>query len=221
MSLEYKFQSLEQFPRKLTPPAQRKKAGFGKTWSETQNILERELRHLNYRYGSTVLMTAHSPYDVRKDGQLRSDVRRPEHPGVVVKFDVYDSRLKRYVQMSFECDQFTEWKDNVRAIADAMEALRKVDRYGVSAGGKQNAQYEGYKALPSAEGKETTRDDAAAFLATHSGLNRVDILNSGQVRADAYKRAVQKLHPDKETGSHEEFLKLQDAIRTLNGAVQL
>jgi hypothetical protein len=213
MALEYKFQSLESFPRDLTPSYQRKKSGFGKTWSETQNILERELRHLNYRRGSTVLLTAHSPYDVRKDGQLRSDVRRPEHPGVVVKFDVYDSRLKRYVTMSFECDQFTEWKDNVRAIADAMEALRKVDRYGVSAGGRHNAQYEGYKALPSADGRVSSREDAAEFISQHSGWP-ASSLNDVEVLSKAYRQAALKLHPDK-GGTQDDFVKLQDAYRVM------
>jgi hypothetical protein len=213
MSLEYIFKPLDGFPRELTPAGRRQKSNFGRSWSEVRDILERELRFLKYRRGSVVLQTAHSEWDVRKDGQLRSDVRRPEHPGVVIRFDVMDTRLKKYVQMSFECDQFTEWKDNVRAIADAMEALRKVDRYGVSAGGKQNAQYEGYKALPSADGKVSSREEAALFISTHSGWP-VSSLNDADTLAKAYRQAATKLHPDR-GGKHDDFVKLQDAYRVM------
>ncbi len=220
MSLDYKFQSLEGgFPRKLTPDWHRESSRFGKTWTEVQTILERELRFLGYRTGSVVLQTAHSPYDVRKDGKLRSDVRKPEHPGIVLKFDVYNSEAKRYEQMSFECDQFTEWKANVRAVADAMEALRKVNRYGVSGGGKSNAHYEGYKALPSANG--FTDDDfadgmLAGFIAHFSEFQPMEILKNQEVLAKAYKQAAAKLHPDnQQTGSAEHFLRLKTAYESL------
>lgn len=220
MSLEYKFESLEGgFPRDLTPAHRRGYSQFGKTWTQVQEILERELRMLKYRRGSVVLQTAHSPWDVRKDGRLRSDVRKPEHPGVVLKFDVYDSGQKKYVPMSFECDQFSEWKANVRAIADALEALRKVNRYGVSGGGKAEAHYEGYKALPS--GNEDLTDEKvsdvvlASFITTHTGIKVQEILSSKENLIRAYKRAAAKLHPDnQETGDNKAFLHLQK-IKTL------
>jgi hypothetical protein len=72
MTLEYSFQPLSSYPRKLTPAGQRQKSPFGKTWSDVRDLLERELRHMRFRRGSVVLQTAHSAYDVRKDGQLRS-----------------------------------------------------------------------------------------------------------------------------------------------------
>jgi hypothetical protein len=102
----------------------------------------------------------------------------------------------------------------IRAIADAMEALRKVDRYGVSAGGKQNAQYEGYKALPpSADGKVSSREEAALFISTHSGWP-VSSLNDADTLAKAYRQAATKLHPDR-GGKHDDFVKLQDAYRVM------
>lgn len=221
MSLDYKFEPLEgAFPRDLTPSQNRNGSPFGKTWTEVQNLLEKELRMLNFRAGSVILQTAHSPYDVRKDGKLRSDVRRPEHPGVVLKFEVYNSKVKRYERMSFECDQFTEWKANVRAIADAMEALRKVNRYGVSGGGKTNAHYEGYKALPPQNG--FTEDEfadgmLAGFIAHFSDYSPMEILKDKEVLTKAYKQAAAKLHPDKNNGSHEHFIRLQKAKEILEG----
>ncbi len=221
MPLDYKFQPLEgSFPRDLTPDSKRDSSPFGKTWTQVQEILERELRMLSYRTGSVILQTAHSPWDVRKDGKLRSEVRKPEHPGVVLKFDVYNEVEKKYELLSFECDQFADWKSNVRAIADALEALRKVNRYGVSGGGKTDAHYEGYKALPSGETGLT--DDLvsdvvlAAYLETHSGLRVKDILASKEIFKRAYKRAAAKLHPDnKQTGDTKAFLHLQKITELL------
>ncbi len=212
--LSYTFKPLDAYPRELTASYERQPSPFGMTWTQTQERLEKELRMLDYREGSVVLQTAHSEYDVRKDGQLRSDVRNPEHPGVVVRFEVWDHVNRRYVPMAFECDRFFGWKDNVRAIADAMEALRKIDRYGVNGVGKTGAQYEGYKALPSAEGKITSVEVAAEFIADHSGVPAVEILSSSVAREAAYRRAAMKLHPDR-GGSTDDFVKLQDAHRML------
>jgi hypothetical protein len=215
MSLDYKFQPLEgSFPRDLTPYYLREDSRFGKTWTEVQVILERELRMLNFRSGSVVLKTAHSPFDVRKDGKLRSDVRKPEHPGVVLSFEVWNPKAKRYEQMSFNCDKFTEWKANVRAIADGLESLRKIDRYGVFGGTNQSAHYEGYKALPSSDSEfECSWDvvDAVSFLVTHSEYTTTDICRGNfknEYFEKAYRSACRKLHPDS-GGSHEEFVKLQ------------
>lgn len=214
MSLDYRFQSLEEsFPRELTPEIKRDFSPFGKSWTQVQQLLERELRFLSYRVGSVILQTAHSPYEVRRDGKLRADVRKPVHPGVVLKFDVYNSQAKRYEQMSFECDQFTEWKANVRAIADALEALRKVNRYGVSGGGKSNAHYEGYKALPGQETVDT--EQAATLLMIHSAYSTHSILGDQKIFKDAYRQASIVLHPDKPTGSHEKFVQLQKAKEIL------
>lgn len=212
--LDYTHEPIEEFPRPLTKS--RTWSQFEKTWTGVQMILERETRMLKARRGSLKIKTFHRPYDVLKSGKLRSDVRKPENPGVVVVFDVYDDDQKRYVPMSFECDKFLDWKDNVRAIADAMEALRKIDRYGVTGGGKQDAHYQGYRAaLPSAEGKITSLDVALYFLSEHSGIRISELQASSIARDTAYKRAARKLHPDTPTGDTELFVKLQDAQRFL------
>lgn len=220
--LDYQFKPLQgSFPRPLTPSHQRAPVPFGKTWKQILEMLERELRHLRARSGSCVLLTAHTAYDVNNNGTLRRGVRQPEHPGVVVKFDVWDPKLRRYLPMSFECDNFMTYEANVQAIAGAMEALRRVDRYAVTGGGKSSAHYEGYKALPPSTNGGMTQEDAAAFLAQHSGLNRQTIITDPLVKDIAYKKAVAKLHPDA-GGAHEDFIKLQNAKKALDGgAVQL
>lgn len=162
---------------------------------------------LDFRDGSVVIRTAHTPYNLRNDGKLRSDARNPEHPGVVLLFEVWDSQNKRYEKMSFECDKFTDWKANVRAIADALEALRKVNRYAVSGGGKLNAHYQGYKPLPETK---TTLNEAAEFISEHSNYTSLGILKYWETFIKAHRDAVKKLHPDNQkTGSHELFIQLQ------------
>lgn len=216
MALRYTFKPLDGgFPRELTPESRRKPSPFGKTWTEIITILEREMKHLGYRPGSCVIQTAHTAYDVRNDGMLRSGSRKPEHPGVVVRFDVYDAKNRRYVPMRFECDRFTSYEANVRAIADALEALRKVDRYGVSSGGNSGAHYEGYKALPAGSGG-MTEEEAVMFIHRHAPAYGVlDIKNFPEIRERAYRAAAFKLHPD-QGGSHDEFVKLQQAKEILS-----
>jgi hypothetical protein len=53
------------------------------------------------------------------------------------------------------------------------------------------------------------------FLAAHSGFDADEIRQSEQVLEEAYKKARRKLHPDKPTGSHELFLKLENAYNAL------
>jgi hypothetical protein len=214
LSLEYTHESLEEYPRKFTTT--RTWSNFEKPWSEVQLILERELRMLGYRHGSVKIKTAHRSQEVLRSGKLRSDVRNPEHPGVVVAFDVYDGQEKRYVPMSFECDKFLNWRDNVRAIADAMEALRKVNRYGVTGGGRSQAQYEGYKALPTAEGKIATVDAALEFVSKHSSIAVSELRLSATARYSAYKKAAKVLHPDAPGGNVNDFINLEDAKRILS-----
>lgn len=217
MAFTYIYKSLEgTFPRELTPDHKRLPSPFGKTWGQILDTLEKELRMLNYRVGSVVLLTGHTPYDVNNNGTLRRGSRSPEHPGVVVQFDVHDRAAKRYIPMSFECDTFYLFEANLQAITAAMEALRKVDRYNVTGGGKTNAQYDGYKALPSAEGSVGTKESAAAFLATHSGVSREEILFSPTAMAAAFRKAAQALHPDN-GGNQDEFVKLTEARKVLEG----
>ena len=73
---------------------------------------------------------------------------RADTPRVVVSFDSCHGPLR------YQCDRFTTtragtkaWHANVRAIALGLEALRKVDRYGIAGSGEQ---YRGWTALPAA-----------------------------------------------------------------------
>ena len=64
---------------------------------------------------------------------------------------------------------------------------------------------------------ETVRkiSEEIEFLAEHSGLSAEEISSNDAALDEAYKKAKRRLHPDKRTGSHELFLKLENFYRAL------
>lgn len=141
----WKVVPIRQWPGDLT--RSRKRSPFRTSWTATVRLLERELRNLSAK--NTVLQMPITDDEIRLDGRVRANAR-PTHPGVILTFD------SRHGPLSYPCDRFGGWQDNVRAIALALEALRKVDRYGVT---KRGEQYTGWKALPPAGGTTENRPE--------------------------------------------------------------
>lgn len=130
------------------------------------------------------------PRDCRLDGQLRADAR-PSHPGVILTIDT-----RKHGTLVYSTDRFDHWKANLRAIALGLEALRKVERYGIANRGQQ---YAGYRELPSgiALGSAMTIEDAARFIAEQAWPG--DAIDEQEVLDDldtAYRAAAKRLHPD-------------------------
>ncbi len=208
-------QPMANWPEKDTE--ERRKSPFNSTWANTLELLAFELDKLSAR--TVTLSTMHSPHDVRLDGKLRGDSTNPKHPGVILtfeKFEGWDDEAKqsKYVEMRFPCDTFNYWKDNVRAVALALEALRKIDRYGVRSG----SQYAGFKALPAGDFTvEMSPELAADFIAKAAGMGNVPAIASSIISNPAfgesvYRTAAKALHPDK-GGDVEQFKKLESAWR--------
>ena len=187
----------------------RKPSPFSASWSETTDLLTRELRHL--RASHVVLQLAVTERDLRLDGWIRADAR-PSHPGVILAFE------SKYGPLKYATDVFFTWQANVRAIALGLEALRKVDRYGIA---KRGEQYTGWKALGGATpmpaaGGFTSIDDAIAFLHEHAPDVEWDHDDLEAVTR-AYRAAAKRLHPDV-GGTPEDFQRLDEAYRRLAGA---
>src|SRR5205807_9216809 len=94
--------------------------------------------HLLDAVEPVVLEAGYLPHEIRMDGLPRRGAR-PSDPAVIVSFD------SRVGPLRYGCDTFSTHDDNLRAIALALEALRAVDRYGVT---KRGEQYQGWSALP-------------------------------------------------------------------------
>lgn len=202
--MEIVYRPIERWPGDLTKV--RRRSDFTAKWHQTLALLEREIRAIDGK--NVVFQIALEERDFRIDGQPRAHARAA-HPGVILTLD------SKWGPLQYPCDSFWEWQDNVRAIALALEALRKVDRYGVTAHGEQ---YTGWKqigtgtALGSGDTPMTV-DEAARVLADAcDGLYAPAMLiDQVERRKDAYRRAAQKHHPD--VGGEEEAWRLIDKAK--------
>lgn len=113
---------------------------FSASWTSTVRLLGQEVEHLQPE--QTILEVDMREQDLRLDGLPRASAVAAS-PGVIITLIGTPHGTLRY-----PCSTFWTWQDNVRGIALALEALRKVDRYGVT---KRGEQYAGWKALPSGD----------------------------------------------------------------------
>lgn len=215
------FKALEEWPRPESRPT---RSPFDASMTSTEETLNRELRAVRARYPVLSLVADESA--VRLDGHLRSNAKI-RHRGVILAFD-----QPGVGQVSYACDRFTatwrgsslvDWQHNLRAIALGMEALRKVERYGIADAGQQ---YAGFRAIgagePLAMGAGTmTVDQAAALIADLSDdphLGAFEVLQTwAEIGDRLYRQIARRLHPDS-GGDPEMFRRLTEARDLLGGA---
>ena len=195
--------------RPLTPQARARTGGkgtemspFRASWSQTESVLERELRFL--RATNIVLMIDVDERDLRLDGKLRANAR-PFSSATAIQFDT------RKGPLLIGCGRYRHWQDNVRAIALGLEALRKVERYGIV---QANEQYEGWRALPEGDAwdrKITDIDRAWAVIAMLAAIDEAEARLDGRF---VYRLAVKKAHPDS-GGDAASFRAVQEAAKLL------
>jgi hypothetical protein len=201
------YRPIDRWPGEQTK--ERKRSPFDSPWPATLDLLDRELFHLDAR--NIVFQVALREEDFKRNGEPRANAKA-SHPGVILAFD------SKYGPLKYATDTFTDFQANVRAVALSLEALRKVDRYGIT---KRGEQYTGWKALGSGGPEPAmTLEAAAQFIAIHGcdiGFTPTEreILSSPAVLTTAYRAAAKRLHPDA-GGSTEEFQRLQEAKRVLD-----
>jgi hypothetical protein len=189
----------------------RESSPFRAPYENTLQLLDRELEHLSAR--DAFLQVDASDRDVRLDGQLRADAK-VEHPGVILTIDT-----KKLGTLTYGCDRFEgwysrpSWQSNLRAIALGLEALRKVERYGIAERGQQ---YAGYRELGSgiAVPAAMTIEEATRLLL---GRDNPNGLTADEVAA-AYRSSSKIHHPDR-GGDAETFRRLTAARDLLLGTV--
>jgi hypothetical protein len=117
---------------------------FRASWSQTVELLAKELRAHGAR--QTVLEVDLREQDIRLDGLPRAGRNAPT-PGIVLSFKA--TAVSGTPDLRYEVCEFTTWQDNMRAVALGLQALRAVDRYGVT---KRGEQYAGWKQLAAGTG---------------------------------------------------------------------
>lgn len=198
------------WPRAHT--VERRRAQFSAPWAATLDLLDRELYYLGKgnRRADSVLQIAMREQDFRLDGMPRANAV-PAHPGVILSIESVKGPL------SFPCDTFDRWQDNLRAIALSLEALRKIDRYGTT---PSDEQYVGWKALPqqvsAAAFTVEAAEDFLRDLATVDG-GGLDLGTLQQV----YRRARAAAHPDRRAGSRTQWDLVEDAAAVLRNSGRL
>lgn len=193
---------IQQWPGELT--SSRRRSSFKASWSDTMELLRRELRAINAK--DVVLQIAMVEKDFRNDGYPRAQAKA-EHPGVILSLGSDVGPL------SWPCDTFDSWQDNIRGIALSMEALRKVDRYGVT---KRGEQYTGWQQLPAAASPPQTVDDAIALLGKYADQYAPGASSLRSPR-NLYRLAKAQTHPDA-GGERDDWDKVEVAADVLRAA---
>ena len=176
---------------KRTPASQRHRAAFrtGKqplTVSAALGRLARELRLLN-----AVDEVLSTNVAVRIDGWPRSGQAEPSDPGAAAYFKIAGTPTV------LACDRWTRVADNIAAVAQHIDALRRIDRYGV---GTLEQAFAGYAALPERAGGVEAWWEVLG-VAPQASREGVEI---------AYRELARTLHPDA-GGDHDRMARLNRA----------
>jgi len=195
----------------------RRRSPFSSLFTATLSQLDRELRQLgDGGPAPSVLQIALREKDFRVDGMLRAN-SQPEHPGVILSIE------SRHGALSYPCDQFDHWQVNLRAITLGLEALRKLDRYGITQTGQQ---YTGWRAIESAPQLDPV-SAACSLIARFAWPNENPdclgewankVATDPTIRRNTIRRARGNAHPDRNEGSQALWDHVVDAVETLRNA---
>jgi hypothetical protein len=131
-----------------------------------------------------------SNVELRIDGQPRSGLPPPRDPGVALYFQLNGRPIV------LACDSFTDVAQNIAAIAAHIDAMRRMERYGVAT---TDQMFTGFLALPA----PMVVDDWREALGNPVTLAEAE---------SNYRYSMRGAHPDAPAGSHEAASKLNAAI---------
>lgn len=180
-------------------------SNFDTPWPKTERLLLSEVQHLNGKH--LVVEADFTESDLRLDDRIRASAR-PATPAVRVAFDSIHGPL------TYATDRFSTWQDNVRAIALGLEALRKVDRYGIT---KRGEQYAGWKAIGGGSGaapSHMTEDEAWSILGSFGDtpISQQRAATDGRLQL---RKARSFAHPDRHNGDRTLWDQVEQAAKVL------
>ncbi len=126
----------------------------------------------------------------RQDGDIYSNAAEPSDSGVAIYFQLNENPV------CLCCDQYRKVWENTYAIYKTIEAMRGIDRWGVS--DMLNRMFTGFKALPDPE--ELTPEE---FLRLPEGWDKSTLASR-----------IMAAHPDY-GGTDEEFHKTETAVKKI------
>ena len=200
---------LAEWPHKSTATYNRVNLGGKQTFTALMDRLETELTALSAT--DIVIATSHRREDIRNDGWPRSQARKPSHPGVILYFTA-----KGIGALSFACDAYHDWQDNLRDIAITLEDLRALERRRTVKGGDQ---YKGWLQLPAPPPSNPAEDDARLLLRAGgydlTAANVAAVLATPENARSVYNSALKRTHPD-QGGSAADFMAVRTAWERLS-----
>lgn len=213
MSFEIVTEPIDHWPLPDTKP--RSAIQFKAGYRDTLRSLNYELERLGARGPAVIqVVTRNGATDLRRDGALRAGAKI-EHPGVRLSFE------SKHGPLTYATDEFggrysgdmPDWQANLRAIALGLEALRKIDRYGIS---KTGEQYRGWRAIGGAVALPGAMSPARAMeiLRKHAGAPFAS-QHADEDLARLIKRARIGAHPDRHAGDHTRSTEVLAAINAL------
>lgn len=188
-------ETVERFPLqwpigwKRTPPSQRETGRFTETrWSQgaesrtkrqvsvaNTTALERLTVQIEKLGGENPVMSSNLRLRLNGAPDLREE---PSDPGVAVYF-----RFKNRATV-MACDKYQRVADNIAAIAAHIDALRRIERYGI---GTLEQALAGYRSLPA---------DTAANWRSVFGFSEHEIVTSDKLQ-QRYRERAHIAHPDR------------------------
>lgn len=188
-------------PRMPRPPrGPRERSPFAATFNKTVDLLHRELFQLGAK--DVVMEVDIPPSRIRQDGMPRADAKALT-PGITLRFRAMS--VKGRPMLEYDVDSYLSWQDNVRAIALALEALRKVTRYRVL---EEGSQYVGQKALPAGSGESSMNVAEATAFFRKEGVSAT---------AEGARALEKRFHPDRNDGDRTQW----DLLQRAKGALSL
>ncbi len=184
---------------KRTSPHHRVRSKFIITADKAQRFLRDEVKRLCGKYNDPKL-TVSTNIPVRQDGGLYSAYmdRKLDDPGVAIYFK-YKGK-----DISMCCDQYVTVWENVYALAKGIDALRSMERWGVS--DFLDRAFTGFQALPESNHHTKKIENWWEVLGVSEFAKKDEIRK-------AFIEKAKKAHPDA-GGTTEEFQELQKAYET-------
>ncbi len=167
-----------------TPTHKRQRPKFtAPSFAQARDGLLAELRRL----GATGVILS-TNVELRLDGLPYSGRRNPDDPGVAVYF------TRKGRSLAMQCDRWVSVEENLRAITDAIECIRTIERRGT--GDMVDAAFAGFAQLspPKTAGAASRPWHEVIGVAAHADTDSVTF---------AYRQLAKKYHPDRNPGDPE------------------